>query len=336
MQAAWLTDPGGHDTWDVRRQIDRLHVYAWYGLSFAINTLEPDESTVDITEPKYGQTPLMYACRKGHPETVRQLVKLGASLRKASARGRTALFEAIEAQNDEVVELLVELAPSDLDINAVHPKQSNRTALMLAVKLGCLEIANTLLKYPGIKIDLQDANGMTALYLTAKYDHQQIVSILLEAGAKVDIGDYKVGRTAMRVAAERNHVEVVEDLLRHGARVDLPDHLGGTPMLHAVMRGAENALRTMLKAGGNLYVVDESGQSLLHYASDKDRASIARLLLDGGLDLNIRDQSERTLLHLASQHDNTTTLSLLLEKNADPTLKDQSGRTPKIVAWHYG
>ncbi|KAL8720876.1 MAG: hypothetical protein Q9225_002321 [Loekoesia sp. 1 TL-2023] len=336
MQAAWLADLGGHDTWDVRQQVDRLHVCAWYGLSFAINILEPDESTVDIMEPKYGQTPLMYACRKGHPETVRQLVKLGASLRKMSARGRTALFEAIIAQHDEVVEALTELAPPDLDINAVHPKQFNRTALMLAVMLGWLEITNTLLKYPGIKIDLQDAHGMTALYLAAKYDHWQIVVLLLEAGASVDIGDYKVGRTALRVAAERDHVEVVEDLLRHGARVDLADRSGGTPMLHAVMQGAENALRKLIEAGGNLHVVDENGQSLLHCASDKDRSRIARTLIDGGLDLNNRDQSKRTPLHLASQHGNTTTLSVLLEKNADPTLKDQYGRTPSVVAWQYG
>ncbi|KAI4116483.1 MAG: hypothetical protein LQ338_007709, partial [Usnochroma carphineum] len=191
MQAAWVIDRGGHNTWDVQAKVERLHVYAWYGLSFAITALEPDESTLDITEPKYGQTPLMYACRKGHPETVRQLVKLGASLRKVSARGRTALFEAVTAQKDEVVELLTALAPPDLDINAVHPKEYNRTALMLAVRLGCIKIALTLLKYPGINLNIQDVHGMTALYLAAKYGHGQIVVPLLEAGASVDIPDFK-------------------------------------------------------------------------------------------------------------------------------------------------
>ena len=336
IQAAWFTNLGGHDVWDVRMQVDRLHVCTWYGLSFAITAPEPETSAVDVAEPKYRQTPLMYACRKGHTETVRQLLKLGASLRKVSARGRTAMFEAILGQHDEVVELLTELVPPDLDINAVNPKQFRRTALMLAALLGYVEIVGRLLDYPGVEIDLQDVNGMTALYLAAKYDHVQIVELLLRSGARVDIGDYRVGRTALRVAAERDHEEIVRLLQKSGARIDLKDSSGGTAMLHAVRQGAEKALNEMIDAGGNLKEVDENGQSLLHSASEKNRANITRTLIDKGLDPNIRDKSERTPLHIASQYGQATVLSLLLEKNADPNLRDRYGRTPKLVAWQYG
>ena len=64
LHAAWFTNKGGQDSWDVRKHVDSLHVCAWYGLSFAITTLEPERSMVDIIEPKYGQTALMYSCRK--------------------------------------------------------------------------------------------------------------------------------------------------------------------------------------------------------------------------------------------------------------------------------
>ena len=336
IEAAWFTNLGGHDVWDVRMQVDRLHVCTWYGLSFAITALEPETSAVDVVEPKYSQTPLMYACRKGHTETVRQLLELGASLRKVSARGRTAMFEAILGQHDEVVELLTELVPPDLDINAVNPKQFRRTALMLAALLGYVGIVGRLLDYPGIEIDLQDVNGMTALYLAAKYDHVQIVELLLRFGARVDIGDYRVGRTALRVAAERDHEEIVRLLQKSGARIDLKDSSGGTAMLHAVRQGAEKALNEMIEAGGNLEEVNADGQSLLHSASEKNRSNITRTLIDKGLDPNIRDKSERTPLHIASQYGQATVLSLLLEKNADPTLRDRYGRTPKLVAWQYG
>ena len=336
MQVAWATNLGGHDTWDVRRQVNRLHVCAWYGLSSTIAALEPDKSTVDVIEPKYGQTPLMYACRRGHSDTVRQLLELGASLRKVSTKGRTAMFEAVLHQHDEVVEVLAELEPPDLDINAVNPKEFHRTALMLAARSGWIEIVYTLLRYPGVNINLQDVNGMTALYLAAKYDHPQIVESLLEAGASVDIGDYKVGRSALRVAAERNHIEIVDKLLEYRAQIDMKDFLGGTPILHAVQQGAEDTFNRMMEVGGYLQVVDEDGQSLLHIASEYDRFSIAHKLIEEGLDPNIRDNCERTPLHIASQHGKATTLSLLLEKNADLNLKDQYGRTPKFVAWQYG
>jgi len=40
---------------------------------------------VDVREPTYGQTPLMYACRRGHVEVVRQLLDFGAWVNKVSA-----------------------------------------------------------------------------------------------------------------------------------------------------------------------------------------------------------------------------------------------------------
>ena len=246
------------------------------------------------------------------------------------------MFEAVLHRQEEVVEVLVELMPPDLDINAVDPKQYRRTALMIAVKLDCLEIINMLLNYPGIKLDLQDVNGMTALYLAAKYDHQQAVDLLLEAGANTEIGDFKVGRTALRVAAERDHLEIVENLLQHGAQIDLEDRSRATALMHAVRRGAERSLKKLIAAGGDIQTVDENGQSLLHCACGKDLSRIARILIDDGLDPNLRDKSKRTPSHIASQYGKATVLSLLLEKGADITLKDQYDRTAKCIAWQYG
>ena len=33
LQAAWVTNLGGRDTWDVWRNVDKLHICAWYGLT---------------------------------------------------------------------------------------------------------------------------------------------------------------------------------------------------------------------------------------------------------------------------------------------------------------
>lgn len=87
MQAAWVTNTGA-DTWDVWNCVDRLHIYAWFGLNSILS--EMDQELVDKEEPKYAQTPLMYACRKGHSEVVNLLLQRGASQKKVSAWGRTA------------------------------------------------------------------------------------------------------------------------------------------------------------------------------------------------------------------------------------------------------
>ena len=336
MQAAWVTNAGGHDTWDTRRQVDRLHVCAWYGLSFAFSALDLEKSSVDVIELKYGQTPLMYACRKGHVEIVRQLLNIGASPQKVSARGRTAMFEAISGHHYGVVELLVNKQPPDLDINAIHTKEFNRTALMLATRAGRLDMVEKLLQFSGIGIDQQDVNGMTALYLAAKYGFEKLVDLLLTAGATIDIVDFKVGRSALRCAAERDHVKIIELLLQHNARPNLKDRHGGTAILHAVNEGAEEAVEKMMSCGVDIQCVDENEQSLLHGASKNGRHKIARLLLEERLDPNLRDKVGRTPLHLASQYGSLAVLSTLLKKGADPSLTDKFSRTPSIVAWQYG
>ncbi|KAI9709405.1 MAG: hypothetical protein M1812_007682 [Candelaria pacifica] len=352
LQAAWFTNPGGPDTWDTRARIEPLHVSAWYGLSFAVLELDPDKDFVDVPESKYGQTPLMYACRKGHVDAVRHFLDRGASPQKLSARGRTPLFEAIKGHHDDVVEVFLDKKPLDLNINAIHTKEFNRTALMLATREDRSHMVKTLLQFPEIELDRQDVNGMTALYLAAKAGSTESVTMLLEAGASVDIVDHKVGRSALRCAAERNHVATIEAIMRgeYGANPNLKDRDGGTAILRAVNRGAKNAVEALMRYVDDvdLQCVDEDGQSLLHGASKNGYKEIVELLLQSGHNPDVRDKVDRTPLHLACQKGSLEVVTALLEDTptsltgsgspvtADITLKDKFGRTPTRVAWEYG
>lgn len=358
MQAAWVTDPGGHDTWDVWRNVDKLHICAWYGLASILSDLDPDGGSVDKLEPKYGQTPLMYACRKGHVEVVRRLLSLGASQQKVSARGRTALFEAIlgrhvssnpmssrePSQHNKIVELLVCEMPGDLDVNMVHRQEFNRTALMLAARLGHVEMVQILLRNQTINVDLQDVNGMTALYLAAREDHHETVELLLQSGAGIDIVDFHAGRSPLRCAAERNFENMVDLLLlQYDADPALKDREGGTAALRAVNRGAKEALEVMMQYPIDTTCADEDGQSLLHGAARNGYREIAGLLMGEDLPEEVkaihpdsRDKCDRTPLHDAARHGHAAVVSVLLEKGANIFLEDKFGRTPFTVAWQYG
>lgn len=361
MQAAWLTKKGDHDTWDVKWNVNRLHICAWYGLSTVLSALNPDHGLVDVLEHKYDQTPLMYACRKGHVEVARQLLRLGASQRKGSTKGRTALFEAIlghhsggnatvtkkASKHNQIVELLVKEMPGDLDINLVNSQERNRTALMTAAYLGHFEMVEILLRHQGINVDLQDDNGMTALYLAAREDHYKIAELLLKVEASIDVVDYHAGRSPLRCAAERNHVETVGLLLECGADPALKDREGGTAMLRAVNRGAKSALKEMMKHPIDMECVDDEGQSLLHGAARNGYHEIVRLLMEDhlsegrspdvkALGPNLRDKYDLTPLHDASQRGDLAVTAVLLEKEADASLVDKFGRTPFMVAWQYG
>ena len=351
MQTAWATNPGGTDTWDVWKGVDRLQICARFGLCSVLSEMDPEPGTVDKEEPKYFQTPLMYACRQGHFEVVDFLLRRGASQKKISARGRTALFEAILGHHSrsgaktsgalsrhaKVVELLVLEMPGDLDINMTHSQDHDRTALMLAAQKGHLEMIDILLKHPSIGIDVQDAYGATAILLAVREGHSDIVERLLKANANIEIVDFQEGRSALRCAAERDSAKIVELLLRHSADPSVKDREGGTAILRAVNRGAAHALEEMMNHNVDIECVDEDGQSLLHGAARNGYEKIARMLLNEKvLNVDVRDKCSMTPMHDASRYGKAAVAAVLLENEADASLEDQFGRTPFIVAWQYG
>jgi ankyrin repeat protein len=268
VQAAWATDTHKRDKWDVRRDIHPLHVCAWFDLVPLVSELK-DNLGPNVTENTYGQTSLMYACRRGHVQVARCLLGFGASVNKKSDRGRTAMIEAVLRKKKEVVNLLLngKLYDEKLEINAVNPQRDNRTALMVAAVDGSTEICQALLKHHNILINLQDALGFTALSMASSMGFVEIVkSILTTTGVDINLTDREGGRSALILAAEGNHSKIIELLLQHSADPESKDSTGGTAVLRTIENGCTDAFQELIKFGVDLNCVDERGRSLMHGA----------------------------------------------------------------------
>jgi len=75
IQCAWSADTKHYDKWDVRRHIHPLHICAWFDLWDLISALDYQKLDLDVQEGTYGQTPLMYACRRGNLMTTLRLLE---------------------------------------------------------------------------------------------------------------------------------------------------------------------------------------------------------------------------------------------------------------------
>ena len=337
IQATWYLKSDATADWDVRKGANGLHVCAWFGLTNAISSLLDQGLDVGSKDPKYAQTPLMYACRRGHAATVATLLHRGADVNAYSNRGGSAIFEAVGANHVEALKVL--LAGPNTDVNAPHLSRSGVSPLILAAQEGYYEIVNALLDHERLEINFKDMNGNTALFHAIQTEHTEIAECVLDRKDKsLDLNCQNLlGRTALILAATKGQNDMVDQLLNQGADPSIKDQEGGgTAILRAINEGHISTMETMLMHNVDVHCLDDKDRGLLHGAAVGGHDEIVYLLLDKGLDPNARDKRGVTPLHDAARNGRFTTAQILLDNGATFWLKDSSGRTPWTVAWQNG
>ena len=120
-QAAWLTSTPGNIDCSDHRSASALQLPAWFNISSIIPRVYDEILGADTRELIHQKTPLMFACKRGHMDAVRQLLNIGASPNASSSQGTTPMFEAVAGNHVEVVGIL--LNEAKLQINATNPKK---------------------------------------------------------------------------------------------------------------------------------------------------------------------------------------------------------------------
>jgi len=124
-----------------------------------------------------GWTPLFLAARKGETDLVNFLLSYGADVNvKSSVRNRTAIMEAARNRKVETVKALLKADP---DIDAVD--WEGYTVLMFAAVSGQSDIVDVLLNH-GADVNLRTKVGSSALMMASGYP--SVFKKLKQAGAE--------------------------------------------------------------------------------------------------------------------------------------------------------
>ncbi|KAL8916709.1 MAG: hypothetical protein Q9208_008356 [Pyrenodesmia sp. 3 TL-2023] len=340
VQAQWYLESAEASKWEIRSGANALHIAAWFGLTDVLDDLLKEGLDINAKDPFHEQTPLIYASRRGHSDTVAKLLELGAFVNNRSARGRTALVEAVTEGHLSMVEVL--LHQYRLAINEIQPWDFGRSVLMLAVINRNLEIVNALLRRQDIEVNQKDSKGFTALMLAASFCFVDIVERLL-GHPEIDVNvTSRYGTSALFHAAvceNDRDGKLVKMLLDHGGiDTSIRDRQGGgTALMRAVESGNLPVVELLLdRCVSENEQKDYQGRGLLHVAAIHDQREIATFLLDRGLSINAKDKQNRTPLHDAARCGSEAVIQLLLERGASTHAKDSSGRSPATVAWQNG
>jgi ankyrin len=247
--------------------------------------------------------------------------------------GSTALHETCMNGYEDTAKLLIANGADILDSNA-----GKNTPLYLAVAYNRISMARALLSYGQEQVNVVCRGGWTALINAADLANEEMVILLLQAGADHSIKNDR-GMTALHMAAKKNNLEVAKLLILAGASVDTKGADGLTPLALATTGGHLEVTTLLLDNHADVNSVGRDKWTPLHRAARGGRKDTVALLIARGANIMTKDGKGNLPLHLAARSGHIETVDIILNSHTDMKYgqlfaKDRSGSTPRVVAFY--
>ena len=194
-----------------------------------------------------------------------ELLKNGAHTDIENARQNTVIVSAVLHGNAKLVKILLE---NGADCNVCVHEQHLRSLLSLAIVNGETRTAELLIGWPAMNINLQAANGKTALHYCVQKQCLAQVRALLEAGANPNICDIR-NVSPLLLAIEVDNIEICKLLIDSGADVHIRDNNGSTLLHYAakqLVKADGTTLQLLLQSDVQLDAIDLQGWHAFHVA----------------------------------------------------------------------
>ncbi|XP_019373763.1 PREDICTED: caskin-2 isoform X5 [Gavialis gangeticus] len=217
-------------------------------------------------------------------------------------------------------------------LNVNYQDADGFSALHHAALGGSLELISLLLEAQAT-VDIKDSNGMRPLHYAAWQGRVEPVRVLLRASATVNMASLD-GQIPLHLSAQYGHYEVSEMLLQHQSNPCLINKAKKTPLDLACEFGRLKVALLLLNS--HMCVALLEGQSKdssdpnyttpLHLAAKNGHKEIIRQLLKAGIEIN-KQTKTGTALHEAALYGKTEVVRLLLEGGVDVNIRNTYNQT---------
>jgi ankyrin repeat protein len=340
------------------------------------------EAGADADSPNpEGQTALMAVARTGNVEAAELLVKYNATVdAREQWGGQTALMWAAARRHPQMMQFLISKG-TDVNARSIHrdyqrhvtaegrPKSLDSggfTPLLYAARENCAACVEVLLRN-GADIDLPDPDGVSPLLVAIMNANWDLAKQLIVAGADVNQWDIygeaplftsvglrnqvSGGRASIDPLNETNGLTIVRMLLERGANPNMqlffrPANLlgstntrGSTPLIRAAANADLEVVKLLVERGAdvNLNMADRQTAImavLAGRASEAQALEMIRVLHEAGAEINVtalvnhREESRGgTALHYAVRKRYKEVIQRLASYGIDMNARDQDGLT---------
>lgn len=206
------------------------------------------------------------AVRAGDVPKVREMLLRDRSLANAKTdAGFSAVIVAKIRGQDAVLREILAANPA-LDIHD-------------AAYVGDVRRLEQLLDADPSLLDSFSADGFTPLDLASYFGHREIVTFLMERGAKVEHAIRNENLfTALTGAVAEGHREIAKLLLGRGANVSHRYSEGSMPLITAAFNGDAEMVKLLLAHGARSDSTNDAGQTAAEVAADRGHGDIVTML----------------------------------------------------------
>jgi ankyrin repeat protein len=304
-------------------------------------------ATVDAKEKFGGQTALMWASARRHPEMMQLLISKGADV------------NAVSINRDYQRHVTAEGRPKNLDSGGFTP-------LLYAARENCGACVKVLLENR-VDVDLPDPDGVSPLHLAIMNANWDLARELILAGADVNQWDIfgeaplftavdlrsriDGGRASIDAPNKTSGLAIVTLLLAHGADPNMQlffkpantrsaiNTRGATPLIRAANNADLEVVKVLLAHGADATIPTADRQTPIHAvlsgrAPEPQALELIRLLQNAGTDVNVvalinhREEIRGgTALHYAVRKRYKEVIKLLASYSIDMNAVDQDGLT---------
>ncbi|PFX24058.1 Ankyrin repeat and KH domain-containing protein 1 [Stylophora pistillata] len=287
---------------------------------------------INVESDSNKDSPLTFACWKGHCDVVELLLERHANIEHRTKEGFTPLmFAALGGHTDVARKLLEQKAKVN-----VPSGSNNDIPLTSACWKGHHDVVKLLLEFNS-NIEHRTKDGCTPLMLAAREGHYSVAKLILDSNAEVNVPSGSENNIPLTLACWKGHTNVVELLLEHKSNIEHRNKAGCTPLMLASREGHVETTRLLLNKGAEINTPSGSNDDTpLTLACWKGHVDVVNLLLKHNSKVDHQTKTGCTPLMEATREGHVAVAEQLLSHGADVELPDNYGQSPLFMACWKG
>jgi ankyrin repeat protein len=243
---------------------------------------------------------LLEAARDGKTLVLGELLKSGANPQWRDKDGYDAFDYAIERHQFDISQLLLKHAleqslKNDIDKQYVYAVLNHQAipnqSITIPIKIALLRVlANQgkttevmQLIRTGLAVDAGAESGYTALTLAVRWQHRELITQLLQAGADPNTHTNSCYQTTALMEASRDgNVDIAKQLISKGAKVNEPDKFGDHALNWTAFFGHLELAQLLLAHGADLTRIGQTDDNALDVAIRQGHKELVEVLQKAG------------------------------------------------------